>query len=173
MSAKTIKSALGLLQDDPDHTQAWQELRDEVAGDPGMTAEELAKLLDAARRAHDARREVEAVARLLDIEVDAVRGTPREADLLAELARVFDEELLDDQRARAAYERLLVLRPSDAHAADVMERSDAKRAKWRDLVDRYALEAQGAGDPAFRSSLLVSAAEVTYRYGRGDRRAHV
>ena len=166
MSAKTIKSALGLLQDDPDHNQAWQQLRDEIAGDPGMSVEELTNLLDAARKAHDARREVEAVARLLDIEVGAVRGTPREADLIAELARVFDEELLDDQRARATYERLLALRPSDSHAVDVMERSDAKRSKWRDLVDRYAQEAQGAGDPAFRSSLLVSAAEVTYRYGR-------
>ena len=29
-------------------------------------------------------------------------------------------------------------------------------------------EAQGAGDSAFRSSLLVSAAEVVFRYGRGD-----
>src|SRR5580704_8661588 len=143
MSAKTIKSALGLLQDDPDQNQAWQQLRDEVSGDSGMSAEELAKLLEAARKAHDARREVEAVARLLDIEVGAVRGTPREADLIAELARVFDEELLDDQRARATYERLLALRPSDSHAVDVMERSDAKRSKWRDLVDRYAQEAQG------------------------------
>src|SRR5579859_1336590 len=172
MSAKTIKSALGLLQDDPDHNQAWQQLRDEVHGDPGMSAEDLAKLLEAARRAHDARRETEAVARLLDIEVEAVRGTPREADLLAELARVFDEELLDDHRAHAAYERLLELRPADAAAAEVIERSEAKRSKWRDLVDRYAQEAQGAGDPAFRSSLLVSAAEVTYRYGADNGVSH-
>ena len=44
MSAKTIKSALGLLQDDPDHTQAWQQLRAEVENDPGMNPEELGKL---------------------------------------------------------------------------------------------------------------------------------
>ncbi len=166
MSAKTIKSALGLLQDDPENGQAWQQLREEVASDHGMAREELAKLLEAARRAHDARREAEAVAKLLEVEVDVARGTDREADLLAELARTLDEDLLDDERARAAYERLLSVRPSDTQATEAIERSDAKRSKWRDLADRYVEEAHGTGDPAFRSSLLVSAAEVTYRYGR-------
>jgi tetratricopeptide (TPR) repeat protein len=166
MSAKTIKSALGLLQDDPDHGQAWQQLREEVSGDHGMARDELAKLLEAARRAHDARREVEAVAKLLEIEVDVARGTPREAELLADLARVLDEDLLDDAGARAAYERLVAVRPSDAQAKEALERSEAKRARWRDLVEKYTQEAHGTGDPAFRSSLLVSAAEVTYRFGR-------
>jgi tetratricopeptide (TPR) repeat protein len=166
MSAKTIKSALGLLQDDPDHAKAWQQLREEVANDSGMTPEELAKLLEAARRAHEGRRETEAVARLLEIEVSAARGAPREAELLAELARVLDEDLLDDGRARTAYELLLGVRPSDAAATEAIERSDAKRGKWRDLVERYVQEARGAADGTFRSSLLVSAAEVTYRYGR-------
>ncbi|HEY8038469.1 MAG TPA: tetratricopeptide repeat protein [Polyangiaceae bacterium] len=169
MSAKTIKSALGLLQDDPDRSQPWQKLRAEIDGDPGMTAEELGKLLEAARRAHEARRETEAVARLLEIEVAAARGTPREADLVAEQARVLDEDLLDEAAAREAYERLLVLRPGDAQASEAIERSDAKRSKWRDLVERYVQETQGAGEATFRSSLLVSAAEVTYRFGRtGD-----
>src|SRR5450755_985188 len=96
MSAKTIKSALGLLQDDPDHTEAWRQLRTEVEGDPGMSPEELGKLLEAARRAHEGRREADAVARMLAVEAAAARGGPREADLVAELARVRDEELLDD-----------------------------------------------------------------------------
>src|SRR5271166_390559 len=107
MSAKTIKSALGRLQDDPDLGQAWQQLRDELSSDPGMSREDLARLLEAARRAHDGRREADAVAKLLEIEVDAARGTAREGDLLAELARVLDEELLDDTGARSAYERLV------------------------------------------------------------------
>jgi golgin subfamily B member 1 len=166
MSAKTIKSALGLLQDDPDHSGAWNELRNLVSGTSEMTPDELAKLLDAARRAHEGRREVEAVARLLQIEVDSLKGTPREAELLGELARVLDEELLDDEAARAAYVRLHELRPADRHAAEANQRSTARRAKWHDLVDRYVQEARGAGDSSFRSSLLVSAAEVVYRYGR-------
>src|ERR1700693_3102609 len=102
MSAKTIKSALGLLQDDPDHGQAWQQLRAEVEGEPGMTPEELGKLLESARRAHESRRETDAAAHMLAIETVAARGGPREAELVAELARVRDEELLDDAGAREA-----------------------------------------------------------------------
>jgi tetratricopeptide (TPR) repeat protein len=169
MSAKTIKSALGLLQDDPDNTGAWSDLR-AVVGDAGdMGPDELAKLLDAARRAHKGRREIEPVAGLLRIEVDSAKGTPREAELLQELARVLDEELLDDGGARAAYERLRDLRPTDRRPAEIIQESAVKRSKWHEIADRYTEEARGAGDGTFRSSLLVSAAEIVYRYGReGD-----
>ncbi len=171
MSAKTIKSALGVLQDDPDQETAWQSLRTEVGSGADMSAEDLRKLLEAARRAHDARREYDAVARLLDIEAGAARGTPREVELVAELARTLDEDLLDDEGAHAAYERLLALRPGDTNAQEAIERGEAKRGKWHDLVERYVQEAHGSGDPGFRSSLLVSAAEVTYRFGgEKDRR---
>ncbi len=165
MSAKTIKSALGVLQDDPDQEKAWQALRDDVGGGGDMIADDLRRLLEAARRAHDARREYDAVARLLGIEAEAARGTPREAELVAELARTLDENLLDDEGARGAYQRLLALRPEDTDAQEAIERSEAKRGKWSDLVDRYVQEAHGSGDDGFRSSLLVSAAEVTYRFG--------
>ena len=165
MSAKSIKSALGLLQDDPDNQEAWATLREEVEGPDRMVQDDLAALLEAARRAYEVRREYEAVGRLLEIELVVARGTDREGPLLAERARVFDEELLDDAGARAAYEALLVLTPDDENASEALERAAAKRAKWRDLFDRYVQEAH-SGDPGFRSSLLVSAAEVVYRYGR-------
>ncbi len=168
MSAKTIKSALGLLQDDPDSGPTWQKLREEVETDPGMTPDELAKLLEAARRVYEGRREYEPVQKLLEIELVAARGTSRERSILAELARVLDEDLMDDAGARAAYERLLAGDPKDADAGDSLDRTNAKRSKWRELLERYVQEAQGAGDPAFRSSLLVSAAEVVFRYGRND-----
>jgi len=170
MTAKSIKSALGLLQDDPDNQEAWGSLRQEVEGAHGMGRDDLASLLEAARRAYEVRREYEAVGRLLEIELVAARGTDRELPLLAERARVFDEELLDDTGAKVAYEALLALKPDDEGAAEALERAAAKRAKWRDLFDRYVQEAR-SGDPGFRSSLLVSAAEVVYRYGRDDGRA--
>jgi tetratricopeptide (TPR) repeat protein len=166
MSEKTIKSALGLLQDNSDSAEAWKQLREEVERAPGMGQAELAKLLEAARRAHEERREYEAVAEMLAIEVIAALGGPQEAELLAELARVLDEELLDDDKARAAYEKLAALRPHDALATEAGERSEAKRAKWSELVERYVHEAGRATDPSFRSSLLVRAAEVICRYKR-------
>src|SRR5258708_20152788 len=147
MSAKTIKSALGLLQDDPDNAQAWEQLRQEVEGDPGMSADEVAKLLEAAIRAHEGRREHEAVARLLEVEASALRGTAREAEVLAELARVLDEELLDDAGARAAYERLLSVRPDKADAADAIERSNATRANGHEPVQNNAHHPPRPPDP--------------------------
>lgn len=172
MSANTIRERLGILQDEPDNEQAWSDLREalgysteEGTIDPGeLGVEELTKLLEAARKAHEMRREYDAVADLLEIEAALATGE-READLVAELARVRDDVLLDDAAALKAYRRLLGLRPNDTVAEEGIERSEAKRGKWKDLAQRYFTESKAAGDPAFKSSLLVSAAETAYRYG--------
>ncbi|MBX3189348.1 MAG: tetratricopeptide repeat protein [Labilithrix sp.] len=115
------------------------------------------------------RREYDAVADLLEIEAALATG-PREADLVSELARVRDDVLLDDAGAMSAYRRLLGLRPNDATAEEAIERSEAKRSKWKDLAQRYFTESKSAGDASFKSSLLVSAAEIAYRYGLPDLR---
>ena len=175
MSANTIRNALGVLQDEPDNEQAWNELRSALgyAGadgtvDPGeMGASELASLLEAARRAHEMRREYEAVADLLEIEAALATGE-REAELALELARVRDDVLLDDAGALAAYRRVLALRPGDVGAEEAIERSEVKRGRWKDLAQKYFTEAKSANDPAFKSSLLVSAAEIAYRYARPE-----
>lgn len=169
MSASTIRNALGLLQDDPDHETAWHELR-EALGEgqdvPGMSRDELVRLLEAARNAHEMRREYDAVASLLELEIVQSHETAHEPLLLKELARLSDEELFDDARAAEAYKRLLSLSPGDTTAEEALERQDAKRSKWNELVKRYSDEADAAQEAAFKSSLLVSAAEVQYRYGR-------
>ncbi|MEO8874498.1 MAG: hypothetical protein ABI461_02835, partial [Polyangiaceae bacterium] len=169
MTASTIRSALGVLQDDPESEKAWRDLAAGVRQDDARQGEAgaaTAALLDSARRAHEGRREFDAVARLLEIEVGLAKGADREATLVAELARVLDEEVLDDAEATKAYERLLVLKPGDLAAEDALEKSAAKRNKWNELVTRYEDEAEKTNEAAFKSSLLVSAAEVAYRYGR-------
>ncbi len=175
VASTTIRSALGRLQDDPDNLDAWRDLRESLGFssedgtvDPGdLGAEELASLLEAARKAHAGRGEHEAVASLLAIEAALATGE-READVVAQLARLRDDVLLDDAGAVAAYGRLLGLRPSDEEAEEAVDRASAKRAKWRDLETKYKDEAKQAGDPIFKSALLVSAAEVAYRYGRAQ-----
>ncbi len=175
MTANTIRNALGVLQDEPDNEQAWSDLRetlgytsDEGTVDPGeLGPAALAQLLEAARQAHEMRREYEAVAELLEIE-SALASGDREAELVSELATVRDDILLDDAGAVAAYRRLLTLRPNDTNAAEALERCEAKRAKWKDLAQRYYTESKTAGDASFKSSLLVSAAEIAYRYGRPE-----
>ncbi len=177
MSAQTIRNALGVLQDDPDRAEAWTKLREavgmsedgerlELAPSVRGTEGDLLMLLEAARRSHEARRESEAVANILQIESLLAQGTPREADLVAQMARVLDEEVLDDARTVAAYERLLKLRPGDPTAEEVLETSEAKRARWADVVAKYVDEAKRVADPSFRSNLLVGASEIAYRYGR-------
>ena len=101
MSANTIRTALGLLQDDPDHEQAYLDLKEALQGGTpgGMSNDEARALLASARRAHEARREHDAVASLLELEVLLAQGDASEVDMLRELARVADEELFDDQRA--------------------------------------------------------------------------
>src|SRR5258706_9723334 len=104
MSVQTIRKALGQLQDEPDNEAAWSDLRgalDDVSG------QEVAKFFAAARQAHLARREYAAVANLLEIASEFAKDTEAEPNVLAELARVCDEELFDDDRAQKVYERIL------------------------------------------------------------------
>ena len=132
----------------------------------GMTQKEVTHLLEAARRAHEMRREYDAVASLLELEVAQSQGTEAEVPLLAELARVTEQELFDDTRAGEVYKRILALQPGNQDAEEAIEKAEAKRSKWADLVKRYVDEAETASEVGFKSSLLVSAAEFGYRFGR-------
>ncbi len=99
MSVQKIRAPLGQLQDDPDNESAWSELADCLtAPDPPVAPEEARTLLEAARRGHEVRREWDAVARLLRLEVALHAGTPVEFAMQFELARIVDDELLDDKR---------------------------------------------------------------------------
>ncbi len=168
MTASKIRSALGVLQDDPESERAWRDLADELRQIEAADLVPMMTLLEAARRAHEGKREYDAVARMLKVEIGLAKESPdREGLLTAELARVYDEEALDDAEATKAFERLLVLRPGDLTAEDALEKSGAKREKWAELVARYEEESGKSGEEAaFKSSLLVSAAETAYRYGR-------
>jgi tetratricopeptide (TPR) repeat protein len=173
MTATNLRNALGVLQDEPDHSASWADLVAAVAAvAPGGTehtpevAALASRLLEAARRAHEMRREYDAVGMLLPLEIQLALTPAHEADLLAELASVRDDILHDDVGAVEAYQRLAALRPEDTAARDAVERAEAKRAKWKELAQRYFAESKAAADPSFKSSLLVAAAETAYRYGR-------
>ncbi|MFO0660378.1 MAG: tetratricopeptide repeat protein [Polyangiaceae bacterium] len=169
MSAQTIRTALGQLQDDPDLEQAWHDLEDAItASNAGIDPTEISAFLAEARRQHASRREWDAVARLLDLEVLLASGSPTEPVLQAELARVFEDELLDVENAIAAYKRLLTLRAGDPTALEALERNEANQERWRTQVEQTLKEVADAPDAAFRSSLLMSAAEATWRYGRAS-----
>src|SRR5262249_38798712 len=109
----------------------------------------------------------DAVAELLEMEAALASGD-RQAELVAELARIRDDVLLDDAGAYAAYERLSSLRPGDSNVEEALERIRVKREKGKDLAQKYYAESKTANGPSFKGSLLVSAAEIAYRYGRPE-----
>ena len=104
MSAMTIRNTLGQLQDDPENAAAWSDLKQALGftapeeklayvahADSELSLGELDRLIDAARNAHEMRREYEAVTELLRIQMSVAHGTPRELELAEELARVLDD----------------------------------------------------------------------------------
>lgn len=169
MSSQKIRTALGLLQDDADNENAWLDLQDAVtAPDIGMSVQELVDLLEAARREHEARREWTAVANLLEFEISMVRGTPQEVLRQAELARILEDELLDDERSTKAYQRVLELRSGDPTATEAIERGEDLRPRWRELAQAKVSDGKAVEDPSIRSSMLSWAAEVMFRYGKAE-----
>ena len=129
---------------------------------------------------YEARREYEAVgAAAGDRARRRAAAPPARRELARRAAPACSTKSCSTTRARAAaYERLLALRPDDDDAAEALERADAKRGQVARPGRPLRAGGAGRGDPRFRSSLLVSAAEVVVplRTRRGTatepRRAH-
>ncbi|TKC99382.1 tetratricopeptide repeat protein [Polyangium fumosum] len=172
MSVEKIRVALGVLQSDPENEAAWNDLAEAVTA-PDTSTNDVERLLGLARAKQEERKEWGAVAKLLELEISFAGGTPVEPPMQAELARIYNEELVDADKARAAYERLLELRPNDDAAAEALESDATKRERWSEIVDRYVAESENADGPAFKSSLLASAADVALRYGHAEARDRI
>ena len=168
MDSQTIRTALGELQEDPDRKEAWQSLTDAVRVPGGDLAKaDALRLLARARRAHGSRGEVEAVAALLALEVSIATGSPDEAALVVEQARVLRDDLFDEEGALIANLRILELSPDEPHATSAVSESEEKRNRYRDLLQTYLDEASSAPDDVYKSSMLMRAAEMELRFA-GD-----
>ncbi len=168
MDSQTIRAALWLLQEDPENTDGWQSLQEAVeVSDGDLSADDLLHLLDAARQRHRERGEWDAVARLLELAISVAESSSPEGvtALLTELARVQGDELLAEADARKTWARLLEVNPDDAAAPTALEESQERQEKWKELVQTYAREAEGAPDEVYKSSMLMRAAEMALRYG--------
>lgn len=171
MASQNVSHLLGTLQKDPDNEEALQALAALVDhGAPSTLDDDAVRLLERARQGHDARAEYRAVAQLLELLARFSDHDPdRAASLLKELGRVYREELLDDERAKGAYERALALRPGDDDIQDALQQIEQTAEKWSDIATRFIEEAQSASDPTLKSSLLVSAASLVWKYKKRGR----
>ena len=117
MDLDTIRAALGELQEDPDRSGAWQTLDaalGEVDSANGAPLE-VQRLLHAAASEHGTRGEWEAHSRLLEIEAGIVPDARARADLMLEVGRVYQDELLNETAAEKTYASILEAQhsPSD------------------------------------------------------------
>lgn len=169
MDSQTIRTALGKLQAEPGSKEAWESLQSSVKqGGGDLSSDELSRLLDAAREKHAERGEWAAVGRMLEIAIGLAEGTPREAVLVREQAKLLSEQLFDEDGAAAAYLRLLELSPDDKEASAKLEEQESRRARYTELRSSYLSEAEGASDEAYKSAMLMRAAEMDVRFGSDD-----
>ncbi|HYP87190.1 MAG TPA: hypothetical protein VEQ59_03540, partial [Polyangiaceae bacterium] len=169
MDSQTIRTALGKLQAEPGSKEAWESLQSSVQKAGGdLSSEELARLLDAAREKHAERGEWSAAARLLELAIGAAQGTPREAVLVREHAKLLAEQLFDEDGAAIVYMRLLELLPDDPEATKQLDEQVSRRARYAELRASYASEAEGTSDEAYKSAMLMRAAELDVRFGSDD-----
>jgi hypothetical protein len=170
MASQTVSHLLGTLQEDPENTEALQGIAQLVSNGATEVDEESERMLEKARAGHDARAEFRAVAQLLEVQaaMSVTTDPDRAATFYVELGRIHREELLDDESAKRAYVQAAELRPGDESIQDTIAQIEQTAEKWGDIVKRFIDEAESASDPSLKSSLLVSAASLVWKYkGRG------
>src|SRR5689334_13762267 len=169
MDSQTIRNALGKLQAEPGSKEAWESLQSSVTqGGGDLSSDELARLLDSAREKHAERGEWSAAAKLVELAIAGAEGSPREAGLVRDQARLLSEQLFDEDGAAAAYLRLLELSPDDREASQKLEDQESRRGRYVELRQSYLSEAEGASDEAYKSAMLMRAAEMDVRFGADD-----
>src|SRR5262249_42791987 len=129
-------------------------------------AEARGAQLASARKLLAARGRPDTVLQLLDVELAATADheVDRRVDLLLEKGMMLDGELLDVPAARAAFDRVRVLRPDDAMAAEALDELDLAASNWRKFADKFVKEAEASTDRSLATGLYVSAAEAFVRF---------
>ena len=169
MDSQTIRNALGKLQAEPGSKEAWESLQSSVQQEGGdLSSDELARLLDAAREKHAERGEWIAAGKLLQLAIAEAQGTGRETNLVREQAKLLAEQLYDEDGAAVANLRVLELAPGDPEATKQLEEQVERRSRYAELRASYASEAEGASDEAYKSAMLMRAAELDVRFGNDD-----
>ncbi len=163
----TVANYLGMLLEDPYDTRPIKELRQLLDSEPAnKNAQDPLRLIEAARGGHERRGEFLAASLLMEIESELVSDDPDfHRILVKELGRVRRDELMDDQGARQAYERLGGRESDDPEVAQAVEQIEQAAERWREIAHRFVEEAREAADPRLKTSLLTRAASLIWQYG--------
>ncbi len=170
MSELTVANYLGLLLEDPYDTQLIDGLRGLLKSpEPANDGHDPLRLIEAARGGHERRGEFLAASWLMELESELVGDDPDfQKILVKELGRVRRDELMDDQGALVAYEKLGGVDSEDPEVAQAVDQIQQVEEKWAELARRFIEEARDASDPRLKTSLLTRAASLMWQYG-GDK----
>src|SRR5690554_6024977 len=89
-----------------------------------------------------------------------VADEERLLELHIEMADIQRQYLDDEARALELLDMVLEIRPSNAHALDVLQSVHAQRADWAQVVGVLARKSQYAGDEAAKIALTLERAEL-------------
>jgi len=173
----TLSNYLGILRDDPEDEGAFAGLRALVAArDESRLGAEPVRLLEMARRGHERRGELGAVALLIEVEAELLGEGPEAdpdfaASLWKELGRMRSEALLDADGAVAAYERAQALNADDVEPAEAIGRIGQSRRSWKKFAKRFEDEAASSTDLSLKTSLLVRAGSLVWQHRNKGRDA--
>lgn len=166
----TLSNHLGALRDDPWDKKALDGLLSVVVqADAELLGECPELLLEFAHDNHTQRDEWNAVAVILTARIGLSGGdSEREAALLTELGAICTDQLLDDERALEAFRRRLEL-GEDAATLSCVQRIEQARDNWKQIAKRFVEEADSASDIALKTSLLVRAATLVWKFRKKGR----
>lgn len=83
-----------------------------------------------------------------------------QASLGGRLARVYEEQLADVEKAKESYRFVLSVAPTDGPALENLDRIHTSLEEWADLAEVLERRAQGVSDPPERVNLLTRLGEV-------------
>ena len=151
-----IVRALATLEADPDNADALASLAQLTEGggnghgrgaapDKSESGADTAvrRALGEARRVHRDRGDFELVVRLIDLELGIETDKNRRADLYYEKGKLLADELLREDEAVRAFERVLELRPDDEGTQDTLGHISLVKDNWQKIVKKYLEEAKG------------------------------
>lgn len=159
-----IRSLFTLLERDADNEEAFQGLEDIVTGeDSEQRPDELRDELKKGRLRLVHAGVFEAACKVIDFELALADDARREAELLEEQARIYDQELFDQKKAVSLLQRIVALLPDDEDWAQKVASIDEERSNWEQIATRFAEQAEEADEPSLKAHMLFSAAERTYK----------
>lgn len=162
-----IQSLINTLEHDFTSEEAVSELEAAVTSDKAFEQlPEVVEVLESSWRRMLGSGRFEAACRVMETQLALAENTAEEVRLLRELARVHDEELFDQKASLDLYKRIVAADPEDLIAPGKVEAMETERSNWKEIVEKFAEQAQEATELSLKAHMLFSAAERTYKNHR-------